>query len=68
MYKSGFATTQKAYESSVVALFESLDRLEKILDGGKDFVVGSQMTEADVRLYGTIVSFLPSNSFHGTPY
>lgn len=37
-------------------LFESLDRLEKILDNGKEFVVGDQLTEADVRLYTTIVS------------
>ncbi|KAL8292698.1 hypothetical protein RQP46_001310 [Phenoliferia psychrophenolica] len=59
VYKSGFATTQKAYEANVVPLFESLDRLEKILDGGKDYVVGEQMTEADVRLFTTIIRFDP---------
>lgn len=56
MYKSGFATSQQAYESNVVPLFESLDRLEKILDG-EDYVIGDQLTEADVRLYTTIVRF-----------
>ncbi|GAA5824259.1 hypothetical protein JCM11251_001584 [Rhodosporidiobolus azoricus] len=57
VYKSGFASTQEAYESNVVPLFESLDRLEKILDGGKEFLIGDQLTEADVRLYTTIVRF-----------
>ena len=55
MYKSGFASTQKAYEDAVIPLFDSLDRLEKILTG-KDYLVGNQLTEADVRLFVTIVS------------
>ena len=55
MYKSGFATTQQAYEAAVVPLFQSLDRLEKILDG-KDYLVGGRLTEADIRLFVTIVS------------
>ncbi len=45
---------QKAYEDAVIPLFESLDRLEKILTG-KDYLVGEQLTEADVRLFVTIV-------------
>jgi len=60
VYKSGFATTQKAYETAVVPLFESLDKLEKILGEVKEFVVGSQLTEADVRLFTTIVRRLLS--------
>lgn len=48
VYRAGFATTQKAYEAAVVPLFESLDRIEKILDG-KDYLVGNTLTEADVR-------------------
>ncbi|GAA5887439.1 hypothetical protein JCM5296_007141 [Sporobolomyces johnsonii] len=59
VYKSGFATTQKAYENNVIPLFESLDRLEKMLDGGKEFIAGSQLTEADVRLFTTIIRFDP---------
>ncbi|EIM22822.1 hypothetical protein WALSEDRAFT_31542 [Wallemia mellicola CBS 633.66] len=59
VYKSGFASTQQAYENHVKPLFESLDRLEKILSDGRDFLVGGQLTEADVRLYTTIVRFDP---------
>ena len=58
MYKSGFASTQQAYEAAVVPLFQSLDRLEKILQG-KDYLVGGQLTEAAVRLFVTIVRFDP---------
>ncbi|KAI0078572.1 glutathione S-transferase [Panus rudis PR-1116 ss-1] len=58
VYKSGFASTQKAYEAAVNPLFESLDRLEKILQG-KDYLVGDTLTEADVRLFVTIIRFDP---------
>ena len=47
--------TQKAYEDAVIPLFESLDRLEKILTG-KEYLIGDRLTEADVRLFVTIVS------------
>jgi putative glutathione S-transferase len=59
VYRSGFATSQNAYEAAVKPLFESLDRLEKILEGGKKHAVGDQLTEADVRLYTTIIRFDP---------
>lgn len=55
VYKAGFATTQNAYDAAVVPIFDSLDRLEKILTG-KDYLVGEQLTEADIRLFVTIVS------------
>ncbi|KAI9068078.1 Glutathionyl-hydroquinone reductase [Trametes sanguinea] len=58
VYKSGFATTQQAYEAAVKPLFDSLDRLEKMLTG-KDYLVGDQLTEADVRLFVTIIRFDP---------
>jgi len=58
VYKSGFATSQEAYEKAVKVVFESLDKLEKILEG-KDYLVGDQLTEADVRLFVTIVRFDP---------
>jgi glutathionyl-hydroquinone reductase len=60
VYKSGFATTQSAYQAAVKPLFESLDRVEKILEG-KDYLIGDQLTEADVRLFPTIasISFAP---------
>ncbi len=57
VYKSGFSTSQQAYEAAVKPLFESLDRLEKILDGGKKHLVGDHLTEADVRLYTTVIRF-----------
>ncbi|KAM5543481.1 hypothetical protein V8D89_002732 [Ganoderma adspersum] len=62
VYKTGFATTQKAYEEAVVPLFDSLDRLEKILEG-KDYLIGHQLTEADVRLFVSIIRF--DVAYHG---
>ena len=56
------AATQDAYEKAVDTLFESLDRLEDVLKG-KNFLVGNQLTEADVRLYPTIASRSPSCLF-----
>ncbi|KAI0806214.1 glutathione S-transferase [Irpex lacteus] len=58
VYKSGFATTQSAYEAAVIPLFKSLDRLESMLEG-KDYLIGNRLTEADIRLFVTIVRFDP---------
>jgi len=58
VYRSGFATTQQAYEKAVAELFDALDKVEKILDG-KDYLVGDRLTEADVRLWVTIIRFDP---------
>ena len=58
MYKSGFATTAEAYEKAVRVVFDSLDKVEKLLEG-KDYLVGGTLTEADIRLYVTIVRFDP---------
>ncbi|KZV89057.1 hypothetical protein EXIGLDRAFT_838786 [Exidia glandulosa HHB12029] len=58
VYRSGFATTPEAYTAAVTALFKSLDRLEGMLKG-KDYVVGDVLTEADVRLFVTIIRFDP---------
>ena len=56
VYKTGFATTQEAYSKAVVELFEALDRVEKLLaDSGSDYLVGNTLTEADVRLFTTVV-------------
>lgn len=63
MYKSGFATKQEAYEASVKPLFASLDKLEAIFAGGKKFLIGDRLTEADVRLFTTIIRFDPV--YHG---
>lgn len=62
VYKAGFATTQDAYARAAEALFETLDWLEARLDG-REFLIGEQLTEADIRLYTTLVRFDPV--YHG---
>ena len=56
VYKSGFATTQEAYDSAVHALFEALDWLENILSENR-YLAGDRITEADWRLFTTLVRF-----------
>ena len=56
VYRAGFATTQEAYEEAVLALFESLDWLEDRL-GRQPWLVGDVPTEADIRLFTTLVRF-----------
>lgn len=58
VYKAGFATTQDAYEEAVIALFETLDWLEGRL-GKSRYLLGSTITEADWRLFTTLVRFDP---------
>jgi len=62
VYRAGFATRQEAYDRAVKALFDSLDWLEARLEGRR-FLVGDALTEADVRLYTTLVRFDPV--YHG---
>ena len=56
VYRAGFATTQGAYEKAVHEVFEALDKAEKLL-AGKDYLVGDMLTEADIRLWVTIVRY-----------
>lgn len=58
VYRSGFATTQEAYEEAVTELFEALDTLEKRL-ADKRYLTGNTITEADWRLFTTLVRFDP---------
>ena len=58
VYKAGFATTQVAYEEAIFALFEGLDFLEDTLSA-KRFLLGDQITEADWRLFTTLIRFDP---------
>ncbi|WP_293750403.1 glutathione S-transferase family protein [uncultured Paraglaciecola sp.] len=56
VYLSGFATTQEAYEKAFTALFESLDWVEGILSKQR-YLAGEQLTEADWRLFTTLIRF-----------
>jgi len=56
VYKSGFATSQDAYEEAVRPLFETLDALEERLSASR-FLVGDEPTEADWRLFTTLARF-----------
>lgn len=56
VYKTGFATTQQAYEHSCYALFSALDDLERRLRKQR-YLVGHQITEADWRLFTTLIRF-----------
>jgi len=56
VYKCGFATAQAAYEEAFDQLFAALDKLEKQLDGQR-YLVGNQITEADWRLFTTLIRF-----------
>ncbi|MGQ7448681.1 glutathione S-transferase family protein [Streptococcus suis] len=58
VYKAGFSTNQKVYEKEVENLFAALDKLEEHL-ADKDYLVGNQLTEADIRLFTTLVRFDP---------
>jgi len=56
VYKSGFATTQDAYDEAVHALFDALDWVEGILAENR-YLTGGRITEADWRLFTTLVRF-----------
>ncbi|KAF9300182.1 hypothetical protein BGZ74_008213 [Mortierella antarctica] len=58
VYQAGFATSQTAYEDAVFPLFKSLDRIEGMLSKS-DYLVGNTLTEADIRLWTTIIRFDP---------
>ncbi|CAG8757677.1 3706_t:CDS:2, partial [Racocetra persica] len=63
VYKCGFATTQDAYNNHIGNLFEALDNVEDILSKN-EFLVGNTFTEADIRLWTTIIRFDPVYHTH----
>jgi putative glutathione S-transferase len=58
VYRSGFASTQEAYDSNVKLLFEHLEKAEQILEKSR-YLAGNRLTEADIRLFTTLVRFDP---------
>jgi glutathionyl-hydroquinone reductase len=56
VYRTGFATTQAAYEEAFLGLFAMLDELEQLLSRQR-YLAGSRLTEADWRLFTTLVRF-----------
>ena len=62
VYRAGFATTQVAYEEAFVAVFATLDTLERRLERGP-WLMGDRLTEADIRLFVTLARF--DAAYHG---
>jgi len=56
VYRAGFARSQEAYDVAVKEVFEALEKVEEIL-GKKRFLTGNTLTEADIRLFTTLVRF-----------
>ena len=63
VYKSGFATTQSAYEAAIYPLFDTLDWLEDRLSQNR-YLMGDHVTEADWRLFTTLIRFDPVYHLH----
>ncbi|OCC03425.1 glutathione-dependent reductase [Labrys sp. WJW] len=63
VYRAGFATTQEAYDAAFWGIFAMLDRLEQRLAAGGPFLFGARLTEADIRLFVTLVRF--DAAYHG---
>lgn len=58
VYRCGFATTQQAYEEAFTPLFETLDKLDAQLSQ-TPYLTGNYLTEADIRLFTTLIRFDP---------
>ncbi|MEM9499192.1 MAG: glutathione S-transferase C-terminal domain-containing protein [Pseudomonadota bacterium] len=63
VYKAGFASSQFAYEEALAGVFETLEALEERFSDGRDWLVGGQLTEADLRLFVTLIRF--DAAYHG---
>jgi glutathionyl-hydroquinone reductase len=63
VYRAGFATTQEAYEEAATAVFAALDKLERQLSMHR-YLTGSRLTEADIRLFTTLIRFDPVYHTH----
>jgi glutathionyl-hydroquinone reductase len=63
VYRAGFATTQEAYEEAATAVFAALDKLERQL-ATRRYLTGPRLTEADIRLFTTLIRFDPVYHTH----
>lgn len=63
VYRAGFATEQAAYEAACGDVFAMLDALEARLSAGGPFLFGDRLTEADIRLFVTLIRF--DAAYHG---
>ena len=63
VYCTGFATTQVSYQQAFNDVFSQLDELELRLQDGRTFLLGERLTEADIRLFVTLVRF--DAAYHG---
>lgn len=63
VYKAGFAASQQAYDAAVTPLFAMLGDLEARLEG-QDWLIGGRFTEADLRLWTTLIRFDPVYYVH----
>ncbi|WP_170608428.1 glutathione S-transferase family protein [Ruegeria arenilitoris] len=63
VYKAGFATSQEAYDAAVNPLFDTLDWLEGHLSSNR-YLMGDRLTEADWRLFTTLIRFDPVYHLH----
>ncbi|MEL0437804.1 glutathione S-transferase family protein [Phycobacter sp. K97] len=63
VYRCGFATTQEAYDAAIAPLFDTLDWLEDLLSEHR-YLLGTRVTEADWRLFTTLLRFDPVYHLH----
>jgi putative glutathione S-transferase len=56
VYKAGFASSQQAYDEAVMKLFDELDHWDDVLSSQR-YLIGDQLTLADLRLFATLVRF-----------
>jgi putative glutathione S-transferase len=60
VYKAGFAPDQATYDKNVVPVFKALNRMEELLaKTGGPYILGSELTELDLRLFPTLIRFDP---------
>lgn len=63
VYRAGFATTAISYQQAFNDVFSQLDELEALLGDGRTFLLGERLTEADIRLFVTLIRF--DVAYHG---